>query len=204
MKVYVNAFALTLLTVLLGGCLSASRVPEDHFYKLPDIEQAQCGLNTEGVIAVAPLHAYSLHGERALVYIETDKPLELKRYHYHHWMESPTRLIQSHLMDFLERCHAGASIIAYAPGETYDTLVRGKILNLERTISQTGSEVVVGLELEFSGKNMHGFHHEYRVRLPVNGSGVHDTVSAIGKALLEVYGKFTADLQTRLGRNPTP
>ena len=97
---------ITLLTlVLLGlvGCVSQTSVPEDHYYRLPEIKPektlSQPILN--GAIGIAQLRAEGLYLERTLLYIDPTQPLEVRRYHYRHWIKVPTQLLHDSMLAYM-------------------------------------------------------------------------------------------------------
>ena len=72
--------------VLITGCAGRSTVPDDHFYQLPEILPLKTSTSrqTEVIIGIDSLRSDGLHGERAVLYVDADNPLELRRYHYHY------------------------------------------------------------------------------------------------------------------------
>ena len=87
------SISLIFAAVMITGCAGSGAVPDDHFYQLPEIipPKSFTTPRTDVIIGVDSLRSDGLHGERAILYINADSPLEIRRYHYHYWTDSPPR-----------------------------------------------------------------------------------------------------------------
>jgi cholesterol transport system auxiliary component len=197
----ISFLSLLVGTVLISGCASRTSVPDDHFYQLPGILPVKIfdDYLINGTVAMAPLHSDGLHGERAILYIDSNLPLELHRYHYHHWTESPPRLVQESLLKYLRESRLAPNVVRYDPGGQVDGVIKGTLLHFERITGQEGIKVEVALELEYSNQKLHqSWHKEYNVTLPVKNSSLHSTVEGFGSALQQIFNAFTQDLMSDL------
>jgi len=188
-------------TALISGCAGRTNVPDDHFYQLPEILPTNSfnDYPVNGTVGVAPLHSDGLHGERAILYIDSKLPLELHRYHYHHWTESPPRLIRESLLKYLRESRLAPSVIRYEPGGQVDGVISGKLIHFERITGPDGIKVEVALELEYNNQKLHqSWHEEYNITLPVKNSSLHNTIEVFGAALQKIFDVFTSDLASNL------
>ena len=84
---------------ILTSCVKQPPLPTDHYYRLPALQ----GINTDqeiiDSISVINFQADGLYRERAILYSENK--VEIKQYHYHHWVDSPNRLLQEYLAERL-------------------------------------------------------------------------------------------------------
>ena len=194
--------------VVLTGCLtltgcagfSSSPIPEDHFYRLPEVTPATV-LNTaliKGTLGVASLTSNGLYRERSLLYINQLQPLELHQYHYYYWTDTPTRLIQENFLSFLRISGLGNKIIRFEPGADADAWISGKLLRFERILDQNNAKVMVAIELQFfvKDKQQAQFNKEYVVTMPTQNLSMYSTVEAFGGALRRIYHEFIEDLLT--------
>ena len=96
-------YSIFAFTLLLSACFGGGEsVPQDQFYRLSDVSYDGDRLKQMvNVLAVSSLESDVLHRERAILYSQADEPLKLQRYHYHHWTNVPSKLIQDHLVDYL-------------------------------------------------------------------------------------------------------
>lgn len=189
-------------TLLLAACVGGQPpVPEDRFYRLPETDGsehfAEALLN--GTVGIARLSADGLHHERAVLYIESERPLEIRRHHYFYWSDSPPRLIQAHLLDYLRAVGVGERVVPYDPALRMDHVISGRLLRFERLLGAQGPAVAVSLELQLDARGDGGPARigTYSVTRPVADGSVNAAVQGFGAALEEIYGRFVAELRGR-------
>jgi len=197
----IPALLLLIGITLMAGCAGRTKVPDDHFYQLPEFLPTRIFndhvINT--TIAVAPLRSDGLHGERAILYVNSNRPLELHRYHYHHWTESPPRLIQESLLKYLRQSSLVSNVVRYDPGENIDCMINGTLHHFERIVDADGIKVEVVLELEYSNQDPgKTWHKEYSVTLPIKNASLHSTIEGFGSALQQIFDTFINDLKIML------
>jgi ABC-type uncharacterized transport system auxiliary subunit len=193
-----NGWILLLVVIGLTACSSQPPVPEDRFYHLPAVlpDETNAPPFIKGVLGVERLRSDGVHGERAILYIEKHTPLELKRYHYHFWTNSPTALVQEGLRYYLRAAGVADKTVLYGPGNQADVVVRGRLLHFERLLNKDGPMVFVHLELETSGVNgKPSWNREYSVQVKATGGSMHDTVATFGKALKQIFDVYLEDLK---------
>ncbi len=191
----IGVFSL-LVTVLVSACVSTTPVPEDSFYRLPEPAAAQASAVVPGTVAVASLRSDSLHRERAILYVDSQKPLQIKRYHYHFWMDSPPKLIQENFLAFLRKAGFADHVVRTGQGRLSDHVIKGRLNRFERLIEENASQVIVSVELEYASKNtrLPGLRKQYQIIRNVNGPSIHNAVEAFGLALSEIYENFISDV----------
>ena len=67
--------------------------------------------------------ADGLYRERAILYSENE--IEIKQYHYHHWVDSPSRLLQEHLADMLSSSGISKIVLTTFEGNS-NLIIKGK------------------------------------------------------------------------------
>jgi ABC-type uncharacterized transport system auxiliary subunit len=188
-----------LLVVTLAGCMSQPPVPADRFYRLtaPDPTPAAAQPAFAGTLGVAPLDSDGLHSERALLYVDRQRPLELRRYHYHFWADPPPQLIQSQLLRYLRRAGIAANVVRGDSPPTVDYLVSGRLQRFERIVGKEQVEVAVAMELGVD-RGHHGgpgWHASYQATVAAKGRSMYATVQAYNVAFGRICADFLQDLR---------
>ena len=200
-------FSLPLLclacVIALGGCFGGSpaSVPSDHYYRLPQNKPVSVlpAPIIKGTLAIRKFQAHGLYHGRPLLYINSETPLEVHRYHYHHWTESPPQLIQENLLHYFRNKQLADEVTRFQPGRSTDYSVAGRIVQFERVVQNQRISVHVRLELELqSTQQQPVFHREYSAIIDVPDKQLHTTVSRYGTALQQIYEAFTQDIQAAL------
>lgn len=191
---------------LWSSCTLPRTVPDDRFYRLPQLPPDKVLEKSivSSVLAVAPLSAGGLYNERAILYIDQKRPLELRRYHYHHWVDSPNYLIQENLLAYLRAVKLAARVVRYQPGNRTAASVKGRLLRFERILNGPNVSVMVAIEFTFRdplGGSGRRWTKEYSASIQaeggqVEGGSVHATVQAFGTALQQIYESFVSDIKT--------
>ena len=176
----------------LVSCMSPKQLPEDRYYRLP-LYQGDAAVNfvLVGTVGVARIETLGLLNERSILYSDQQSPLELMRYHYHHWQEAPATLIQKNLRAYLERGGSAHSAVLYEPGHRVDQLIVGRLLQFERQLTGGGAQVVVQLELgleQQAGKT-------YQAEAVCRDKSMPATAEAFGRALEGIYRDFLDDIK---------
>jgi len=192
-----------LMPLIVMGCAGRTTVPDDHFYQLPEILPAikQEAHLINGTLGIAPLRSDGLHRERAILYVNSDHPLELHRYRYHHWTDSPPRLVQESLLKYLRETRIAANVSRHTPGMQADGLIRGRLAQFKRIIDNNDIKVSVTLELEYGDQHNPGanrLNREYSALIPLKDSSLHSSIEGFGKALQQIYDAFLEDMQLEL------
>ncbi len=185
--------------VLLGvaGCGSAPPVPEERYYRIGvAAPMALSAPALAGLVVVAPLQSDGLHSERAILYAEQRQPRELRRYHYHHWADSPPRLLQEQLVAYLRQARAAATVLPDDPRLLAEHRVVGRLVRFERLNNADRALAAVELELglERKGSARPVLLRQYSAEVPARNGSVAAVVEAFEQAVGDVYGRFLSDL----------
>jgi ABC-type uncharacterized transport system auxiliary subunit len=186
--------------ILLAGCAAPTPIPEDHFYRLPAVDNApETVALTATPIFVDALRAEGLYRERPILSQAGDGGLELRQARYHFWHEPPATLLRDYLIEYLRAAGAGTLVTA---DRSIPSAVRvsGRIKALERRVEGDAISVVVALELRLDaeGEPTPPLIREYRRERPVAGAQIPASVQAFGEALNDVYREFLRDAAVAL------
>ncbi|HEY9051885.1 MAG TPA: hypothetical protein VIQ03_10105, partial [Gammaproteobacteria bacterium] len=177
----IKLLLMPLCLVYLSACsISGGTIPSDHFYRLPAINIESVS-NLPQAIKIKPVKVDGLYHERNILYVDQNEPLEVKRYSYHYWVETPASLIHKSLSAYLsvnKQVDAKAAIIELIP----------TLLNFERLVSPGKAEAYIKFHIEVNHLSQPGrsFTKTYEARIASSSMNMHDTVSAFGEALGEI------------------
>jgi ABC-type uncharacterized transport system auxiliary subunit len=176
----------------LVSCMSPKQLPEDRYYRLP-LYQGDHAANPvlAGTVGVARIQTLGLLNERSILYSDQQNPLEVMRYHYHHWQEAPATMIQKNLRVYLQQSGSVENAVLYEPGLMVDQVIVGRLLQFERQLTGGGAKVVVQLELGLEqqpGKI-------YQAEAACSDKSMSATAEAFGRALEGIYRDFLADIK---------
>ena len=190
----VHITLISLLLALFSACAVPPPVPEDNYYQLPKATiNAQARVLVKD-LAVKRLVSDGLHGERPLLFSQSGQALQLKQYHYHHWSDTPPRLIQEYLISALRQAKLANTVTNYDPGQRTALTLSGKIRHFEQISRGSKNEVLVELELQLHDKHHKLVHlKDYRVSQRAKSAKPHDLVSAYGEALNKIIRDFVSD-----------
>ena len=196
MRVIAGIFIL----LLIAGCAGSSPIPRDHFYRLPDptlqSEPVQIVL---GDIFVEQFITDGLHRERAILYTNDPLSIELGQYHYHHWIDSPTRLIRDQLIQFL-RVSNVASRVYDTPDVSAGLHIYGKIRRFERQHNEASDSIIVSLDLRVmqSGLESPLLLKLYTEQIDFEGQSMNKAVVAFAEALSIIFSHLIEDIKQNL------
>lgn len=188
-----------LLAVALAGCMSQPPVPTDRYYRLtpPDPAPAAAQPVFAGTLGVAPLDSDGLHSERALLYVDQQRPLELRRYHYHFWADPPPQLVQSQLLNYLRRAGIARNVVRSDSPVTVDHLVSGRLQRFERIVGKSQVKVAVAMELgvDRGARGGPGWRASYQAVVAAKDRSMYATVQAYNVAFGRICAEFLGDLR---------
>ncbi len=184
----------TLLLSLLSACAAPPPVPEDNYYQLPNTTLTPLANTLTSDLAIKRLASDGLHGERALLFSKAGQALQLKQYHYHHWSDTPPRMLQEYFISALRKANVANTVINYDPGQRTALTLSGKIRHFEQIGRGNKNEVLVELELQLHDKHHKIVHlKDYRVSQIAKSGKPHDLVNAYGEALNKIVTDFIHD-----------
>lgn len=195
--------ALAGVGLALGACGGAGPAPQDSFYRLTiDDPGRRFGRPLlDGTVEVARFSADGLASERAIVHAPSGPAL--RRYNYHYWVDSPTRLVQEAVMQALRVSDAAPRVVGTDTRVPSDYRVTGKLGRLQHETGQSGGEVVVDLEINVidTSRSALVMVGDYSVRRRVESDGVPAAVIAFRQALTEIVGRFLDELAAANGQS---
>ncbi|MCW8855300.1 MAG: ABC-type transport auxiliary lipoprotein family protein [Gammaproteobacteria bacterium] len=183
---------LFLLMALQACSFSGSPPPEEHFYRLPDL-QAEKTEQLFDTIYLKTVMAEGLYNERAILYVKDDSPLEVRRYHYHHWLSAPAKLIQQQFKTYLEVTGMGRQIVDQRM-QTQNLEISMHIRNFERLTGQSNRvRVTLDADIYLADPLMPAVSKTYQLESSA-GSSMHDTAEAFGQVLTGIFNQISVDL----------
>lgn len=181
---------------MLVGCAVQPPVPEDHFYRLPDISTVK-SKQLANELAVKRFLTDGLHSQRAILYSNDKAPLQIKQYHYHHWADTPPRMLQEVVISALRRSGIANKVMNYDAAKRSEYTLRGKIRKFEQVRRDNGSIVLIDIELRLDDKAGNALLiKDYNTEQIAASPAPHDLVQAFGEGLRLVLNSFIQDWQS--------
>jgi len=189
-------FFIVPLLMLVVACGAPEPAPEDHFYRLPAANMPDNGTPIVDVLLVDSYRIDGLFRERNIVYVASADSVELDRYHYHLWHESPGYMLQNHLADYLRRTGLARTVMTSRSGKP-DMTISGDLHQFMHIRSGDHGRVVVGLELRglMADREQPIVQKIYTEQEPVDGKGMAAVILSFNRALNRIYADFSAHLR---------
>ena len=179
---------------ILTSCVKQPPLPTDHYYRLPALQ----GINTDkeiiDSISVINFQADGLYRERAILYSENE--VEIKQYHYHHWVDSPNRLLQEYLAERLRLSNISKVVLTTFEGNS-NLIIKGKIKAFEqkRLSSKNSAFVSIEFRVDRNNESQPILYKQYTQVVDSEDSSVTSAISAFGIAVNSIYESFYNDLK---------
>ena len=192
-----HRFRLAVLCALvstLAACAQPS-IPEDRFYRLPASAAADRAARLPaGVIQVERFVGDGLTAGRAIAYSNAATPDVAQTYHYHLWIEPPTILLQTALVDALKRAGA-AQVVTPEIRIEPKTIVTGRIRAFEHVRGAQGAaRVKLDLAMSERADGRIVVLKSYTAELPTSGSDIGAAIAGFGAAVDQIYSQFIKDI----------
>lgn len=190
-------FLLMLLVSGLSACgIGGGALPQDHFYKLPELAINAQATSRFVELVIKPVKATGLYHDRAILYIEQEYPLELKRYHYSFWSETPADLIQGALYQGLSSSGIAQRVNRKVTESQADYIIDTRIVSFERVINGDAVTVKVILDIRVhSGHDASNYWvKRYTSTQVINTTAMYPSVEAFGVAVEEICTQLITDL----------
>ncbi len=194
-----------LSAILFAGC---SPAPQYAFYRLsPDLDVNQVKHTIPGTILVTRPQSSGFISDRPIIFRDSESSLQLKRYRYNLWSETPTRMIQDAIVRILRNQHIGDYVITPAQRATADWIITGSLLRLEHLYSEDLSDVIIEMELSISSTTTRQviFLQCYRDQVSVSSGAdlkskldMDEVVRTLNRSLQRLVIQFAEDTASAL------
>lgn len=183
--------------LLISACSSQAPLPTDHYYRLPELTGVKAEEKHVNSISVISFQANGLHKERAILYTEND--IELRQYHYHHWVDSPHRLIQQRLAERLRQSNIADIVLTTFEGNS-DLIIKGQIKAFERLLNDSNDsiKILVHIRVDEIEGDLPILYREYSKTIDVHTPSMTAVIQAFNTAINEVNNEFYDDLKLSL------
>lgn len=192
-RIVITVFLIQLLTACgIGG----GSIPGDHFYRVPVVSLPAQPAPVLDEILVKPVKVSGLLHDRAILYVELDKPLELQRYHYNFWAESPANLVQNALYQGFASAGLATRVTRELGNTRPEMVLSSHLRHFERHIngSEVSAEVELDVTLSSEVNQELNWSKTYRSSQAVNSLNMHDSANAFGIALESVASQLLNDI----------
>ena len=186
-----------IIIMSIAACSGPGPAPNDHYYRLPPVSADADQIPfMDGVVFVEQLIADGIYRERSIIYSEDPEGIELNRYHYHHWVDTPSRLIRDHFINYLRTSHFASQIVS-VPEIPAQLSIYGRINQFERRITNSGVSVAVGLEFRVNTESSEipVLLKEYSRIEKISDDSMSVSVNAFARLLGSIYAELIEDIR---------
>ena len=182
---------------ILTSCIKQAPLPTDHYYRLPALQDIGTDKEIINSISVITFQADGLYRERAILYSENE--IEIKQYHYHHWVDSPRRLLQEYLAERLRLSSISKVDLTTFEGNS-NIIIKGKIKAFEQKKFNNKNNAFVSIEFRVDRNNESSpiLYKQYTQAVDSDESSMTSTINAFGIAVNRIYESFYNDLKGTL------
>lgn len=147
-----NGLLIGLVAAVLTGCGGSARIPDDSFYRLdiPAPAAVRAVPALDGIVRIEVDAAAPVYRDRSLLYSSADAPARLRRYHYHHWIDTPPRLLEQRLADYLRVAGVARQVVARDERLDGRYRLRLQVQRFEHQRGRDGGRVSLAVELVMS------------------------------------------------------
>ena len=193
----IRIFLLILSVNSLTACgLGGGSIPQDHYYKLAELAISPQPEPRFKQLVIKPVKASGLYHDRAILYIEQEKPLELKRYHYSFWSDTPANLVHKALYQGLVSSGLAQKISHDIKSSRPDYVIDSRIVNFERILNS--GNVTVQVALDISVRSGHNENDQWIKRYSSNQllktTAMYPSAEAFGRAVEDISKQLISDL----------
>ncbi|WP_447968021.1 ABC-type transport auxiliary lipoprotein family protein [Nitrospira sp. M1] len=181
--------------VLLGGCVGGP-APQDHFYRLelPPPESSFTSPLLQGTLQITRPWADALTSERHLLYRTATGTAQVHRHAYHHWIDSPTLIIQQQIAQYLRHSGMATHVVTPDLRVKADYRFSCRMTKLERLVDDS-PRVIIEMELGLSHMREREtvLLRTYHVEEPTHSYDIAAAIEAYNHALTNILDQFLAD-----------
>jgi len=182
--------------LMLSACGSQPPVPVNKYYHFPEpVVDAKEAINRsiKSVLVRRPI-VNGIYNERAILNSQLSKPLEINRYHYHLWVQSPSLTVQDSLVKYLSMSNV-AEVVDRKNRIKDSVIIDSRILRFEQIKSNVESYALVRLAFTVNKAGKFAIY-EYEGKVKAKSLSMHSLVVAFGHAM----DKVTAQLVNVLNK----
>jgi len=187
---------ITLISLLTACGLGGEPAPADHFYRIPEIVISPQDKSLIDTLVVKPVKASGLYHERAMLYIEKSRPLEIQRNHYHFWYKPPADLVLDALYQGLSSSKVAQQVSRVQMNQRPSYIVDSQIMKFERVLEGNEVSVQVRLEVTFIRPDNPSAQSTkyYQSNQLLQTNDKHTSAEAYGAALQDIVKQIVNDI----------
>ncbi|MGH8475305.1 MAG: ABC-type transport auxiliary lipoprotein family protein [Methylococcales bacterium] len=180
----------------ISACQSGPKPRQSYYQLAPEIRQQSPDPKACGTILVSRVESRGFAGGRAIVFRESADSLEVQRYHYHFWSQSPDSMIQEGITLSLRATGLFRYVITPAERAQADWIVSGTLLRLEHFPNAAPANIVLEVELGVVAAKTHEtiFLKRYLENGSATNNSVNDAVLALNHALERMLANIQYDM----------
>ena len=194
------ALCLVISGLILSGCFgSSASIPEDQYYRLPDINtKALAQPIIDGTLSIKRIQTDGIYSERSILYTNNETSLKLQRYHYHHWEKTPAQLLQENLFNYFNTTGVAQKTVKHGTTTSIDYILTGELIRFERLIGSNNHSAIISVEFRLTDKTQNHIYLQkrYTKKVTAQSDDLYSTIVSFGGALEYIYQELTSDLKS--------
>ena len=198
MMIHYKPLAAVVLSLALGACASVGPPPQENYYRLPSlpVTAVKNGPLLKGTLLIDQVTADELHSDTAMLYSEDPQGLQLHRYSYQHWQDSPPNLVATSLQRQLSDAGIAGNVVLNEAGETPAWVLNVRLDRFEQWSGKDRHSVMVemALQLKDDQQRQTVLNENYAKTVNMPDSEPLTSVGGYREALRQVVESFLADL----------
>ena len=187
---------LLILSLVLFSCGGVT-TPETHYYRLSPVDKNKVNPIDlkKNIFTVSDFKTTGMLNNRNLLYIEGNKPNEIKQFYYHQWHDSLDAILTKHFIDYLKLAVNKSGVSSYDYKGIKGRLIRPELQKMEITYS-SGS-TIISMDIAFKVQDDTGeiiLDKIYSASRSSNTKDIYQLTINYNDLLLEIYNNLITDL----------
>jgi len=181
----VKKIFLLMLLAGLAACSSQPPVPANRFYQLSAPNVKAVSSTQQQVLLVRRPTTSGIYNERSILYINQNKPLAIKRYHYHLWAQPPSILLRDYVVTYLRQAGAFSQVLTRRVSSAPVSELNIYIKHFEHVLNGNKAKVIVELEMDYRHAGKHQVK-TFRAEAAAGDTSLHTAAKTFARALSQI------------------
>jgi ABC-type uncharacterized transport system auxiliary subunit len=145
---------------------------------------------------VDKVSADPLRSGRAVLYRDSRKPLEVKRYHYEFWVDQPPRMVHQALVDYLRASGVADPTDGESRPADGNYALKAHLKRFDRVVGAGRPKVEIELQTTVyaNGSGLPLWTNNYLHQQESDTGDMHATAAAMQTALANIFASMVEDL----------
>lgn len=185
-------YSLYLILFFLSAC-SGVTTPDSHYYRLSTADTTNEKYKIDKIYRLAKFKAEGMLNANNLLYVEKNRPNELKQFHYHQWQASLSSIVTENFIAFFKKT-TSTNIIVHDYSVFDGYLILPVIKTMEIQYSNSAVNLVMNIEFKVKKGSKFFLSRTYHSKKTYQTRDIYQLVSNYNEVLQDIYAQFIADI----------